>query len=58
MVQDMHGASYTQSKGVSDSCRFTAKELLTGDGAMSTASDIWAFAMTALQVYFKPELPF
>jgi serine/threonine protein kinase len=51
MVEDMNGAMYTQSKGVSDTCRFTAPELLMGENPMTTGSDIWSFGMTALQVY-------
>jgi hypothetical protein len=50
MVEDMNGAIYTQSKGVSDTCRFTAAELLMGDNLMTPGSDVWSFGMTVLQV--------
>jgi hypothetical protein len=50
MVEEMNGAPVTQSKGVSDSCRYTACEQLMGSVHMSPATDVWAFAMTALQV--------
>jgi hypothetical protein len=52
MVEDLlrPGATITQSKGIPDACRFTACEHIMGNMFMTYASDIWALAMTALQV--------
>jgi hypothetical protein len=49
MVEELNSAKYTQSKAVSDNCRFAAPELWM-EGLMTTGSDVWSFAMTALQV--------
>lgn len=51
MVEDMSGAPFTQSKGVSESCRWLAPELLMGENAtMTTSSDIWSLGMTILEL--------
>jgi serine/threonine protein kinase len=51
MVEDMSGAPLTQSKGVSESCRWMAPELLMGETQiMTTYSDVWSLGMTILEV--------
>jgi hypothetical protein len=52
VVNDLQkgGVDLTQSKGVSEAIRFTACEHLMGNMFMTRATDVWAVAMTALQV--------
>lgn len=58
MVEDMSdSATFTQSKGVSDSSRFMAPELMMGPSTMAPSCDIWSFAMTTLQL-LTAKLPF
>lgn len=51
MVEDITDIPFTQSRGVSDSYRWFAPELCNGPCVLSTASDIYAFAMTILEVF-------
>jgi hypothetical protein len=50
MVEDITGVPFTQSRGVSDSYRWFAPEVCVGQGVLSTNSDVFAFAMTVLEV--------
>ncbi|ESK97516.1 tkl tkl-ccin protein kinase [Moniliophthora roreri MCA 2997] len=51
VVEDITGVPFTQSRGVSDSYRWFAPEVCVGEGALSLAADIYAFAMTALELF-------
>ena len=50
-MEDLTGMPFTQSRGVSDSYRWFAPELCCAPGTLSPASDIFAFAMTVLEVF-------
>ncbi|KAF7433209.1 hypothetical protein PC9H_005159 [Pleurotus ostreatus] len=50
IVEDITGIPFTQSRGVSDSYRWFAPEVCVGQGTLSVASDIYALAMTILEV--------
>lgn len=50
VVEDITGVPYTQSYGVADVLRWCAPELLTGPGLVTTNADIYAFAMTVLEL--------
>ncbi|KII95384.1 hypothetical protein PLICRDRAFT_99108 [Plicaturopsis crispa FD-325 SS-3] len=50
MVEDMTGVPFTHSTGVNESYRWFAPEMLIGEGSFSTASDIYSFAMTMLEL--------
>jgi hypothetical protein len=54
VVEDITGVPFTQSQGISDSYRWFAPELCVGPGILSTSSDIYSFAMTALEVGYLP----
>ncbi|KAF9268260.1 kinase-like protein [Marasmius fiardii PR-910] len=51
VVEDITGIPFTQSRGVSDSYRWFAPEVCVGQGALSKYSDIYAFAMTSLELF-------
>ncbi|KAG7096643.1 hypothetical protein E1B28_004059 [Marasmius oreades] len=51
VVEDITGIPFTQSRGVSDSYRWFAPEVCVGQGALSKYSDIYAFAMTTLELF-------
>jgi hypothetical protein len=58
-VEDIHGASFTQSQGLPDSYRWLAPELGLNPTTMATASDIYAFSMTIIEVWnFSSAWPF
>ncbi|THV03284.1 kinase-like protein [Dendrothele bispora CBS 962.96] len=50
IVEDITGIPFTQSRGVSDSYRWFAPEVCVGEGRLSIMSDIYAYAMTVLEV--------
>lgn len=50
VVEDITGIPFTQSRGVSDSYRWFAPEVCVGQGALSLYSDIYAYAMTILEI--------
>lgn len=50
IVEDITGIPFTQSRGVSDSYRWFAPEVCVGQGVLSISSDVYAFAMTALEL--------
>jgi len=50
LMEDMSGAPLTQSAGVINAYRWLAPEVSMGEAMMSTSSDIYAFAMTMLEV--------
>ena len=50
IMEDLTGMPFTQSRGVSDSYRWFAPELCCSPGILSTASDVFAYAMTVLEV--------
>lgn len=49
-MEDLTGMPFTQSRGVSDSYRWFAPELCCAPGILSTASDVFAYGMTLLEV--------
>ena len=49
-MEDLTGVPFTQTRGVSDSYRWFAPELCSSPGVLSPASDIFALAMTMLEV--------
>ncbi|KAK7060289.1 hypothetical protein VNI00_001054 [Paramarasmius palmivorus] len=51
VVEDITGVPFTQSRGVSDSYRWFAPEVCVGEGALSLSADIYAFSMTALELF-------
>ena len=57
-MEDLTGMPFTQSRGVSDSYRWFAPELCCAPGILSTASDVFAYAMTVLEVCSIPETLF
>ncbi|KAF8918399.1 kinase-like domain-containing protein [Mucidula mucida] len=50
IVEDITGVPFTQSRGVADSYRWFAPEVCVGQGLLSCASDIYAYAMTMLEI--------
>jgi len=50
IVEDITGVPFSQSNGVSDSYRWFSPELCVGQGVLSIHSDIYAFAMTMLEL--------
>ncbi|KAF8974773.1 kinase-like domain-containing protein [Flammula alnicola] len=50
IIQDVSGAPLTQSSMMADSCRHFAPEAFQEDGVLSTATDIYALAMTILEI--------
>lgn len=50
IVEDITGVPFSQSNGVSDSYRWFSPELYVGTGSLSTSSDIYAYAMTMLEL--------
>lgn len=50
IVEDITGIPFTQSRGVSESYRWFAPEVCVGQGVLSLSSDIYAYAMTALEL--------
>jgi len=50
IVEDITGVPFSQSNGVSDSYRWFSPELCVGQGVLSISSDIYAFAMTILEL--------
>ncbi|KDQ64686.1 hypothetical protein JAAARDRAFT_28325 [Jaapia argillacea MUCL 33604] len=50
VIEDVTGVPFTQSRGVSDSYRWFAPELCAGQGVLSLSADIYAFAMTVLEL--------
>lgn len=49
-MEELTGMPFTQSRGISDSYRWFAPELCNADGNLSPAADIFAFAMTVLEL--------
>ena len=54
LMADITGEPFTQVRDVMDSYRWFAPELCTSEGALSCESDIYAFAMTVLEVCAFP----
>jgi len=50
ILEDLTGTPFTQSRGISDSYRWFAPELCTHPGNLTTASDMFSFAMTILEI--------
>ena len=50
IIHDVSGTPFTQSNVVADSYRYFAPEVCMGNGNLSTATDIYALAMTVLEV--------
>ncbi|KZP24577.1 kinase-like protein [Athelia psychrophila] len=50
IVEDITGVPFSQSNGVSDSYRWFAPELCIGPGSLSISSDVYAYAMTMLEL--------
>jgi len=50
IVTDISGIPFTQSHGVIQSYRWFAPEVCIGEGLLSPSSDIYAYAMTVLEV--------
>lgn len=50
IVEDINGIPFTQSHGVVQSYRWFAPEVCVGQGSISFSSDIYAYAMTVLEV--------
>ncbi|KAE9393766.1 kinase-like protein [Gymnopus androsaceus JB14] len=57
IVEDLNGIPFTQSQGVADSYRWFAPEVCTGEGILSTSSDIYALGMTIIEL-FTHQRPF
>lgn len=53
IVEDITGVPFSQSNGVSDSFRWFAPELCIDEGVLSVNSDIYAYAMTILEVSYN-----
>ncbi|KAF8993115.1 hypothetical protein BDZ89DRAFT_1085898, partial [Hymenopellis radicata] len=58
IVEDITGVPFTQSRGVADSYRWFAPEVCVGQGLLSCASDIYAYAMTMLSEILTHEQPY
>ncbi|KAH7903719.1 kinase-like domain-containing protein [Hygrophoropsis aurantiaca] len=50
IIEDITGTAITQSTGICNSNRWLAPELSIGDGIMTPAADVYAFAMTVLEL--------
>lgn len=50
IIHDVSGTPFTQSNVVADSYRYFAPEVCMGNGNLSTATDIYALAMTVLEI--------
>ncbi|OCB91594.1 kinase-like protein [Sanghuangporus baumii] len=50
MMENLTGMPFTQSSGVSESYRWFAPELCSAPGILSPASDMFAFAMTVVEL--------
>ncbi|TFK43141.1 kinase-like domain-containing protein [Crucibulum laeve] len=50
IIHDVAGIPFTQSNGVAESYRYFAPEICLGKGILSTRSDVYAFAMTVLEI--------
>ncbi|OCB91948.1 kinase-like protein [Sanghuangporus baumii] len=50
MMESLTGMPFTQSSGVSESYRWFAPELCSAPGILSLASDVFAFAMTVIEL--------
>jgi len=50
ILENVTGTPFTQSKGISDSYRWFAPEVCSAPGVLSPESDIFAFAMTILEL--------
>ncbi|KAH7887898.1 kinase-like domain-containing protein [Phlebopus sp. FC_14] len=50
IVEDITGVALTQSTGISNSQRWLAPELCFDKGKLNTTADVYAFAMTALEL--------
>ncbi|KAJ7117403.1 kinase-like domain-containing protein [Mycena crocata] len=57
IVEDITGIPFSQSRGVSDSYRWFAPEVCIGNGMLSLGSDVYAYAMTVLEL-FTHEQPY
>ncbi|KAJ7179314.1 kinase-like domain-containing protein [Mycena filopes] len=57
IVEDITGIPFSQSRGVSDSYRWFAPEVCIGQGVLSMSSDVYAWAMTILEI-LTHEQPF
>ena len=53
-MQDITGAPVSDIQGLPESYKWLAPEELSGDGVMSTRSDIYSFAMTIYEVSAPP----
>ncbi|KAF7331922.1 TKL/TKL-ccin protein kinase [Mycena kentingensis (nom. inval.)] len=51
IVEDITGIPFSQSRGVSDSYRWFAPEVCIGQGVLSLNSDVYAYAMTVLELF-------
>ncbi|KAF8520465.1 kinase-like protein [Hysterangium stoloniferum] len=51
ILEDVTGVPFTQSKGVSESFRWFAPEMCQSPGIISTHTDVFAFAMTIIEIY-------
>ncbi|KAF9013352.1 kinase-like domain-containing protein [Cyathus striatus] len=51
IIHDVSGIPFTQSSGVAESYRFFAPEIILGNGILSTTTDIYALAMTILEIF-------
>ncbi|KAL5500981.1 hypothetical protein ACEPAH_9368 [Sanghuangporus vaninii] len=50
IMENLTGMPFTQSSGVSESYRWFAPELCSAPGILSPASDVFAFAMTVIEL--------
>jgi len=51
ILEDVTGVPFTQSKGVSESFRWFAPEMCQSPGIISTHTDVFAFAMTIIEIF-------
>ncbi|ESK87053.1 tkl tkl-ccin protein kinase [Moniliophthora roreri MCA 2997] len=51
VVEDVAGVPFTQSRGLDDSYRWFAPEVCIGESTVSLASDIYAWSMSALELF-------
>ncbi|TDL26203.1 kinase-like protein [Rickenella mellea] len=50
IVENIEGVPFTKSRGITDAYRWYAPELASGEGKVSTRSDIFSFGMTVLEL--------
>ncbi|GJJ07439.1 hypothetical protein Clacol_001641 [Clathrus columnatus] len=50
IIEDFSGVPFTQSQGAIDSFRWFAPEMCRSPGIISTCSDVFAFAMTIIEI--------